>query len=1641
MRTAYSWNKRPLALLLSLCITVCMLPLSAVVIVADTGTDVWDGSTAAEFAGGQGSEEDPYQINTGAQLAYLREQANGGETFEGQHFVLTADLNLYNRDWVPIGAFKYFEGSFDGSGHTISNYYAIGKQKNDTFTRQGLFGTVKGGSISNLTVSNVNISDTYNASTASYVGGLAGVIYDDARVENCHAQNVTIAVGTYAAGGLAGSITCDATNPDPVTGGGLFGCTASGITIEPDGAMTSLGNCGGLVGSLASIKFGDAYTLENCSASGSITTALSAGWEGNDRGAIGGLAGSMMGGIYDGAAGTATVDSEFLIRNCHADVAVTAPNLGCVGGLFGEATALTMEDCSASGDVSGKWSVGGLLGAGAASELRGCHATGNVTAADWHAGGLVGYGPKSTLERCFATGDVTATQTKWKSRAGGLVGNAFGCSATDCYSSGDVVAQTGDVGGLAGWVSNDAGSFTAGQFTNCFAFGKVEESESGNLEYAMPLVNGIWDAGSLDSAKVVNCCYSSQVSGKEDANGRDCAPAQFADGTALSLLGGAFVQIDGAACPTLPIEWSGSSTFADGLYYRISEGKTVRSDSEKEIDPITVPAGSVLEVRGVWEIGRRQDVTVEGQAPCGENGKVVMTAGKTLSKLVVYGSLGTVEALGGATVFQNGSRIGKATVDLPFNSELNAYDQLMSYGAIGELYLKSGAFFNYNNAAIGRATVAGGELNNCYLRYTGMDNLPNPPVIEEALVQGGLLYQANNSDADHEGTPYENPARVKKLTMDMTVPSGTVYNCFGGVIEEALLEGGDDLIDGPDDTATFDNYKGGVVGTLTITGNAGYNIFNRNDSEYGTPVIGEATTDGGYCKLTNDNGGKIEQATIWTNSELVNSRRGVVENAYIHEGNVRNTFHQASNTGGVIEKLFTTDWSSINNWAPAEIKELYADDSGNGYLYISGVNGENPDAASGDIGKLYYRILPDPNAPGTFSMGDNTAEIADAGEDFNGFYGLSGARVGFAFNYTGTGKLTELRMNNTLLTAAADGSYSFTMPRQNAVLSTADRALSNDATLKSLAYRIGGDPVPVPEFTADGEAYTVVLPRSTARDAAITLAGICTDQNASITANDGASLTYGASERPATLTVTAEDGTTTKTYELYFSTEPTNADLHGAAISGVEDGKTFIQNETPAFAANGSGMENENPAVGDERYRPASWRIDDGSILAGNWSSGPFTGTLDLGRLSKGSHTLTVQYNREQFGEIFENNMPTGEYGWIVQGTNPPEELVKTVSFTVDPVTYALTVTNGADKTGGSPYEEGASVRLEANPPAPGYVFDKWVLTSGTGAFEDAAMANATFTMGASDAAVTAIYKDVEAPTGEITIAGNSWKGFLNTITFGIFCKEKQDVTITAEDTSFGEISIEYLLSADALTLEALKAETQGWTDYSGKFEIDPDAEIIVYARLTDAAENESYLSSDGVVLDATPPVIEGARDGQTYDSALSLTVTDAYLKTVTVNGAAEAVENGRSAFSLAQNGTYTITAADAAGNETTAVITVELPPETYTLTFDADGGAPVPPAQTLKEGDKPAPAADPAKQGYIFLGWYDGETKVELGSFQMPAADVELTAKWKKQQASPGTEPKTGEGMPLACWTVGVLAAGAGAVLLRRRRGKRQAK
>ena len=252
--------------------------------------------------------------------------------------------------------------------------------------------------------------------------------------------------------------------------------------------------------------------------------------------------------------------------------------------------------------------------------------------------------------------------------------------------------------------------------------------------------------------------------------------------------------------------------------------------------------------------------------------------------------------------------------------------------------------------------------------------------------------------------------------------------------------------------------------------------------------------------------------------------------------------------------------------------------------------------------------------------------------------------------------------------------------------------------------------------------------------------------------------------------------------------------------------------------------------------------------------------------------------------------------------------------------TYHVIIGNG---TGSGDYEEGNKVTIQAKQAADGMAFDKWVsdvtldYIDGT----DELSEKAVFKMPESDVELSAEYKDVTAPSGQITISTKEWTSFCNKVTFGLFFKDTQKVTISAEDKGLGIDRIFYYISSEAKSIEDIAAlKDNEWTEYTDVFSITPDRKSVVYVKLTDKGGNKKYLSSDGLVFDASSPVISGIKNNESYKDSVDFTVTDDNLEYVEIDGVIAGYENG--SYNIANKaGSHVVKAVDKAGNITQITI------------------------------------------------------------------------------------------------------------------------
>ena len=239
---------------------------------------------------------------------------------------------------------------------------------------------------------------------------------------------------------------------------------------------------------------------------------------------------------------------------------------------------------------------------------------------------------------------------------------------------------------------------------------------------------------------------------------------------------------------------------------------------------------------------------------------------------------------------------------------------------------------------------------------------------------------------------------------------------------------------------------------------------------------------------------------------------------------------------------------------------------------------------------------------------------------------------------------------------------------------------------------------------------------------------------------------------------------------------------------------------------------------------------------------------------------------------------------------------------------YTITFdTNGGSEIAPITQDYGTEITAPDNPTRKGYAFRGW----------DKEIPE---TMPAENITITARWRDTEKPTGEIIIGTNKWNEFLNELTFGIFFKDTQEVTINAVDNS-GVVFVSYLVTDRELSEDELNSLV--FRAYEEPFRIEPNGEYIIYVMLVDENINITYLRSDRLTLDNIQPVISGIENGKTYCEAQTVTVDEKNVDTVTVNGTAVTLDADGGFVLPPTNGEQKIVVTDKAGNNAEMTVTV----------------------------------------------------------------------------------------------------------------------
>ena len=319
--------------------TVTMDGTEKIIAAEWTALTAWDGSVAESFSG-SGTETDPYLIESGAELAYLSKFCAEGGNTSGRYYELTADIDLANNVFTPIGpsSTNQFKGIFNGAGNTISNL-----KIDRTESLSGLFGRVNGATIQDLTIDHATIT-----STSGNVGALVGAAYGTCTITNCVVKNSSVTGGSNLTGGLIGysgtAVSKCAVIDTTVSGteyvGGLIAQVGKAVTecYTLHVTVTATGDyAGGLIGG------GNASDIANCFVRGGSVTG---------DGYVGGVIGD--GGSYS----KAKIKTTYAVADVTASTGEFGPLAGGSYVTITTASSFYCSDSALTGKDSGKNTTG-----------------------------------------------------------------------------------------------------------------------------------------------------------------------------------------------------------------------------------------------------------------------------------------------------------------------------------------------------------------------------------------------------------------------------------------------------------------------------------------------------------------------------------------------------------------------------------------------------------------------------------------------------------------------------------------------------------------------------------------------------------------------------------------------------------------------------------------------------------------------------------------------------------------------------------------------------------------------------------------------------------------------------------------------------------------------------------------------------------------------------------------------------------------------------------------------------------------------------------------------------------------------------------------------------------------------------------
>ena len=425
-----------------------------------------------------------------------------------------------------------------------------------------------------------------------------------------------------------------------------------------------------------------------------------------------------------------------------------------------------------------------------------------------------------------------------------------------------------------------------------------------------------------------------------------------------------------------------------------------------------------------------------------------------------------------------------------------------------------------------------------------------------------------------------------------------------------------------------------------------------------------------------------------------------------------------------------------------------------------------------------------------------------------------------------------------------------------------------------------------------------------------------------VTAQSGSTFTVGGSAIQAAAIEKSANAT------LKRNAQFGNITVGGRLIDCLDEGLA-LQEIDSAIIIDGRVPIASNVVVVSHPQHTSQWRTDTheklcgcGYVEATDTEAPVFDGLTDAG-VYYGSKAFTVT-DENEFTLTIDGEPVTLDNGaYTLEPDNAGHALVatdiagNTASITVSVMKlYRVTLPAGAGYTvtGAATAGHGTDYEFEVKI-AEGYskTRDYKVLVNGeepTGSMGDESGDTLLISNVSGDLVITVEgVADITPPAAELTVGTSSFRDFLNSVTFGLFFKETQTVTVTASDAGSGVKTVEYLLSETAFA--GTDAVTGSWTelaltDGKAEFRIAPNQKAFVYVRATDASGNVQVINSEGVVVYTDSEAITEAADFTMLEN------TDVTFDVKLNGNAVAALYNGdtlieRSSYTVSENGTVTL--------------------------------------------------------------------------------------------------------------------------------------